>query len=496
MTIFLFTYPSALYTYALPRQIRGMTKDRQIRYDNLMRGTGCLPTGRTRGKPGRVCTGALLFLLAFLCGIFPSCERTLGWGMLLWSAEDPDIPSGTILPVYIRSNIDHAWVAGIPEAYLSTRRDGLDKFEIPLPLLELVGSRRAALNRAEEFKEYALSYAETLQDGLPIREETDNGSRRVYRLRAGEIIKILSKNQGTPAINTTGDPLPGDWYKVLTRDGNIGYCFSYRLRIFEHSGGPLNAERGEAENTEDPDLEFALSRNWYPESYGIMAASGKIDIEELSEKWQFLPGQDSGLARIHTAGLDRTFPYTGIRRDGSRAWHFEGAPLQMALRSESLLAVQYSDEGGAMRTLLFVTLPSSPENIIVQETERRNALYQNLVAQGPGFTSSNYGTLSFAANGRFVWDENSLLIPQIIPPSTLNSGNVEMRLFLGPSLEALYSGAFTLRFDSAETAGFPVHFLYTLDSQGLRLEYVNRENLDGSTVARRSSSPVIIYFYK
>ncbi|MDR0452352.1 MAG: SH3 domain-containing protein, partial [Treponema sp.] len=402
----------------------------------------------------------------------------------------------TILPVYIRSNIDNVWVAGIPEAYRATRRDGLDKFEIPLPLLEFAGNRSAALRRAGEFGEYALSYAETLQDGLPIREETDNGSRRVYRLRAGEIVKILAKSQGSPAISTTGDPLPGDWYKVLARDGSTGYCFSYRLRIFEHAGGPLSAGSAETENAEDPDLEFVLSRDWYPESYGIMAASGKIDIEELGRKWQFLPGQESGLARIHTAGLDRTFSYTSIRRDGSRTWHFEGAPLQMTLRSESLLAVQYSGDGGALRTLLFVTLPSSPENIIVQETERRNALYQNLVAQGPRFTSSNYGTLSFTANGRFIWEGNSLLIPQIIPPGTLDSGGVEMRLFLGPSLEALYGGALTLRFDGGGAGGFPVHFLYTLDSQGLRLEYAGRESIDGITVARRSSSPMIIYFYK
>jgi hypothetical protein len=438
----------------------------------------------------------LLLLLAFLCGMLLSCERTLGWGMLLWSTEDPDIPSGTVLPVYIRSNIDHVWVAGIPDVYRVTKRDGLDKFEIPLSQLELVGSKGAALKRAGEFAEYALLYAETLQDGLPIRESTDNNSRRVYRLRGGEIIKILSKSEGAPAISTTGDPLPGDWYRVLTKDGNTGYCFSYRLRLFEHRGGPFYVERTETEDEEDPDLEFVLSKNWYPESYGTMVASGKIDIEELGKKWQFFPGQDSGLARIHAAGLDRTFPYTNIKRDGRRSWHFEGAPLQMTLRGESLLAVQYSDDGGAMRTLLFVTLPTSPEDLIVQETERRNTLYQNIFTQGPYFTSSNYGTLSFTADGRFIWNGNSLLVPQIIPPATPDSGAVEMRLFLGPSLEGLYNGAFTLRFDGAEAAGFPVHFLYTLDSQGLRLEHISGENIDETTVTRRAASPTIIYFFK
>ncbi|MDR0710497.1 MAG: SH3 domain-containing protein, partial [Spirochaetaceae bacterium] len=435
-------------------------------------------------------------LLAFLCGMLLSCERTLGWGMLLWSTEDPDIPSGTVLPVYIRSNIDLVWVAGIPDVYRATKRDGLDKFEIPLPQLELVGGKGAALKRAGEFAEYALLYAETLQDGLPIRESTDNNSRRVYRLRGGEIIKILSKSEGVPAISTTGDPLPGDWYQVLTKDGNTGYCFSYRLRLFEHRGGPFYVERTETENTEDPDLEFVLSQNWYPESYGTMVASGKIDIEELGKKWQFFPGQDSGLARIHAAGLDRTFPYTNIKRDGRRSWHFEGASLQMILRGESLLAVQYSDDGGAMRTLLFVTLPASLEDLIVQETERRNTLYQNLFTQGPYFTSSNYGAISFTANGRFIWNGNSLLVPQIIPPATPDSGAVEMRLFLGPSLEGLYNGAFTLRFDGAEAAGFPVHFLYTLDSQGLRLEHISEENIDETTVTRRAASPTIIYFFK
>jgi hypothetical protein len=456
----------------------------------------CMPAVGVFKKNRRVYAGALFFLAAFFCGIFLSCERTLGWGMLLWSTENPDIPSGTVLPVYIRSNIDQVWVAGIPKVYQSAGFDGPDKFEIPLLHLELVGGKSAALKRAEKFREYALLYAETLQDGLPVREEPNNSSRRVYRLRTGEIVKVLAKSEGEPAISTTGDPLPGDWYHVLTRDGNTGYCFSYRLRLFEHRGGPLNIKQTETEEAEDGDLQIVLSQNWYPESYGTIAASGKIDIEELDKKWQFLPGQDSGLARIHVAELDRTFPYTSIKREGSRSWRFEGAPLQMTLRAESLLAVQYSDDGGAMRTLLFVTLPASPEDLVAQETERRNVLYQNIVRQGPRFTSNNYGILSFAANGRFVWNGNSLLVPHIIPPETSESGVVEMRLFLGPSLEDRYNGAFTLRFDSADAAGFPVHFLYTLDSQGLRLEYVGQENLEGTTVNRRAASPTIIYFFK
>jgi hypothetical protein len=90
-----------------------------------------------------------------------------------------------------------------------------------------------------------------------------------------------------------------------------------------------------------------------------------------------------------------------------------------------------------------------------------------------------------------------LLISYIILPATLDSGAVEMGLFLGPSLENLYTGAFTLHFDQAGTDSFPVSFLYMLDLQGVLLEYVSdEENIDGITAIRRSASPVIIYFYR
>jgi hypothetical protein len=38
--------------------------------------------------------------------------------------------------------------------------------------------------------------------------------------------------------------------------------------------------------------------------------------------------------------------------------------------------------------------------------------------------------------------------------------------------------------------------MYSLDSQGFRIEYVPQTSLDGITVARRASSPLVIYFYR
>jgi hypothetical protein len=417
--------------------------------------------------------------------------------------EDPSIPSGTVLPVYIRSNINQVWVAGIPQVYRRPE-DPVDKLEIPLALLELAGSKGAAQKRAEAFAPFALIYAETLQDGLPIRESPDNSARRVYRLKIGEIIKILTPAQGNPAISTTGEPLPGEWYQVLTEDGNTGYCFSYRLRIFEHTGGPLALTQTAPEEAEDPELDRLLARTWSPEWYGAMINSGRIDLEDLSRQWRFFPGQDGGMARIYLPNLDRTFSYTGIRSTGNRSWRFEGAPLQMSLRSDTVLEVQYTENGSALRTLLFTALPVEVEDIIAQETVRRDELFRVIYAQGPVFNSTNYGTLSFSEDSRFTWTGYDRLIPRVIPPAALESGAVSMGLFLEPSLNNRYDGAFSLVFDRIETAdssssgasNMAVHFMYTLDTQGLRIEYVPESSLNGLTVTRRAASPMIIYFFK
>jgi hypothetical protein len=423
-----------------------------------------------------------------------SCAR-LGWGVLLWSSEDPPIPSGTILPVYIRSNIDQVWVVGIPEMYRDGKK-GMDKMEIPLSQFELAGSKAKARKRVEEFSPFTLSYAETLQDGLPIRENPDNNAQRVYRLRTGEIIKILADAEGTPAISASGDPLPGSWYQVLTKDGSTGYCFSYRLKIFEHHGGPLDVVQTTPEEIADPDLENLLMKTWSPESYGAMVNSERLDLEDLSRHWRFDPGQDTGIARIYLPTVDQTFSYTAIRSAGSRAWRFEGSSLQMNLRSDTTLAVQYTGSGGGQRTLLFMALPIEVDDLIFQETARRENRFLNIYRQGPAFTSTNYGTISFTGTGDFTWTGFTLLVPQVIPLDVSETGTLDMDLFLSSALQDHYNGAFTLRFNRPGAPPAAVRFMYTLDSQGFRLEYVPGSDMENLIVSRRAPSPMVLYFFR
>jgi hypothetical protein len=277
----------------------------------------------------------------------------------------------------------------------------------------------------------------------------------------------------------------------------VGYCFSYRLRLFEHTGGPLAlAPDAPAAPQEDPELEQLLSRSWHADWYGDMISSRRIDLEDLRKRWRFAPGADTGIAHLYLPTVDLSFSYTGIQTIGARAWRFEGAPLQMRLQSDTTLTVQYTENGGALRSAIFVALPMDLEDLISQETERRLALFRNLYAQGPSFQSANYGVLSFTENGRFVWTGNNILIPQIIPATALGSGSVDMGLFLDSGLEERYTGAFVLRFDGIAGVGAELHFMYTVEDQGIRIEYVPADNIGGVTVMRRAATPTILYFFK
>ena len=452
------------------------------------------------GAPWRA--GKLLGLfLVLVCVVLSACTSKLGWGVLLWSTDDPPIPSGTVLPVYIRSNINKVWVVGIPDG-LWNSKEGINKMEIPLSRLELAGSMKKAHKRADDFARYALTYAENIQDGLPIRDNPDNSARRVYRLRYGEIVKVLSLAQGNPAISASGEPLPGDWYKVLTEDGSIGYCFSYRLKLFEHTSGTLassvpNIYESGSGSEPDPDLDMLISKKWSPESYSAMVDYKRINLDDLSRHWRFDPGQETGIARIFVYGLDQSMSYTAIRPDGERAWRFEGTNLRMQLRTETTLAVQFSESSsGSMKTLLFVALPIAVDDLIIQETARRDRLYNAIFSQGPVFTSNNYGTIVFREGKAFSWKGFDLLVPQFIPDTADGNGTVTMDLFLDSSLEDRYNGAFTLHF-TKESGGTEaaLRCMYALDNQGFRIEIAPESTIEDMIITRRASSPMVLYFF-
>jgi len=437
----------------------------------------------------------ILFLLI-------SCERKLGWGVLLWANEKADIPSGTVLPVYIKSNIEKKWVAGIPDEYQNKDRQGKvkeKKIEIPLAELELTGSRGAAKKRAKEFGDYALTYAETMQNGLPVRESPDNSSPRVYRLRLGEVIKIMEAAEGTPAISAKGDPLPGKWYKVLTRDGTRGYCFSYRLSLFEHTSGSLRGNPVGPDRTEDLALESIRTKTWSPSIYNDMLNERMFNIEALSMHWGFSIGEDTGIANIYTKDIDKSFHYNSIRKAKDKAWRFEGTSLTMRQLNNDLISLQFIDDDGESKVLHFAALPISVDDLILQEKNRREELFNRIYKAGPEFSSITFGTLVFTENAGFLWEDFELLVPDYIPAAALGRGKAEIRYNISGNLREKFDAALSLSFVCIGGPDRLVTFLCKTgadeDPGQLTFEYAGSANIQDGIVVKEAAEPLIINFY-
>jgi len=166
----------------------------------------------------------------------------------------------------------------------------------------------------------------------------------------------------------------------------------------------------------------------------------------------------------------------------------------MSLRSNTSLSVQFTDNSGQRRNLVFSALSSKVDDLIIQENARRETLFMKIYNQGPVFSSNNYGTITLLKTGDFTWTGYDLLVPQIIPQETKGGGRISMDLYIPSSYEEKYSGAFTLRFTDTRQNN-TIYFLYALDNQGLRLEVVPDYGIENTTVMRRASSPVVLYFF-
>ena len=167
-----------------------------------------------------------VFVTVLLCAIFSfsSCSRLMGYSVVLWSLPEQNLTDGMIVPVYIKSNITHTYVIGIPETD--------QKCEVPLWQISEPASKKDVKELAEKYIDYQRKYAKVKLDGLPIRYEPVNTARQVYRLREGEVLKVLYKGQGS-AVMSGKTALEGDWLRVLTNDGTAGWCFSYNLNVFD-----------------------------------------------------------------------------------------------------------------------------------------------------------------------------------------------------------------------------------------------------------------------
>ncbi len=424
--------------------------------------------------------------LAFLLVIFTGCkDKIMGYSVLLWNVPEYSLQSGQIVPVYIRSNISHVYVIGL--------QDGT-KGEIPLWQLTDPVKRRKIGDYVKKYAEYSTTYASVKLDGLPCRAEPVNTAKQVYRLRKGEVIKILYKGKGQ-AVMAGKNALEGDWFRILTSNGTFGWCFSYNLNLYETDaqGKQIGEQVIEEEQKNDDIFDYMASNTWYPESFKNMIDSGNIDISRIHPSYNFRLDTENNKVYLNTYEIHQNWTYTGYTKTDDNRYELNDIPIQLIYKNQRFVVVRYTGESGKPEELNFVLLSQDLTEVINAEKDRRSYAYLQVWTHGPVYKSSNYGTITLNEDGSFKWTNFKLLVPSIIDGGTKNYGTVGVKYAVSKSLAANYDGVITFKFEGMSKE---VNFLYKVEDGNLRLEDATAARFNGNLCVQRGPSPLILFFRK
>src|SRR5574344_2121800 len=89
-------------------------------------------------------------LIVLTCFFICSCTGIKGYSVVMWNIPEHNLADGTIVPVYIKSNVSHVYVVRLP--------DSKEKVELPLWQLSEPQSRGKAKKLAQKYKAYKQVY--------------------------------------------------------------------------------------------------------------------------------------------------------------------------------------------------------------------------------------------------------------------------------------------------------------------------------------------------
>jgi len=421
-----------------------------------------------------------------------SCSGIIGYSVVLWNIGEQKITDGTIVPVYLKSNISHVYVITTP--------DSEEKIEVPLWKLSEPTSKGKAKKLAKRYRDYEHQYAKCKLDGLPIRAEPNNVARQIYRLRKGEVIRALEKGDGSAPTNGV-KKLEGEWLHVLTSNGVWGWCFSLNLELFAmKDDGSFNAGTDDAVVSKVDDLlQGVLKEKWYPEYYETMHKKGRVDLNYVKQSYGFEVNTENSTVRLDLPGTSVSYKYSDLKRVGNGIYDFKDTPIHMSIKDANTINVRYNDESGITKSQNMLSSQLvDPSSLIAGEKTRRSSAYSSLRSSGPDYSSSSYGMISFSSDNNFSWTGYSILVPSVIPEDAGTTGKVSFSYFLPSNLKGEWNGVVTLTFSK----GGEVNLLYKLDGTGLRLSPArvvtveNPSNGFKECSVSKSSGSLEMFFHK
>ncbi len=440
-------------------------------------------TRRTLRAGIAACLLCLLALLLLSCG-----PHTVGYGVILWGDASGQGATGAVVGILKKSDTDNTVIMAIP---------GESK-----PREYPTGRVRVFPVKAEALQ-YAASYAASLTTWavsqkldpppLPVRDQPRQEGRPVYKLKPGQLVKVVSRS----ANRETVKPYEDYWYEVVTEDGYSGFCFGHYLKVFQTTGDP-SAEASRI-RSQDETLDRILGGTWRPDWFLDSIGTGSIDLSRFREDVGLFPMPADKLFRLTTPQYSVDFRYDRIDRAAQDTYVAVGTSLRITVLSDTRISVTYrykDQEIGASYSIV----TDDVAEVISREQKRRQDIFDGLRAKGPALVSSAYGRIRLEEGMRFSWQGFQRLVPAVIPGRAAGKGRVDFAYHAARDLAAEFDGVITFLFDDASAAGEPAagapsaSFLYKSVPGGVRFTSLGKEAFSDPAAIRPGLSPVVIYF--
>ncbi len=409
--------------------------------------------------------------------LFSSCHRYLGYGLLYWSDDEAAVPTGTPLRVITQSDINDIYLASLPETE--------EKREFALWQVGLFDTEAERDEALADFEPYVSAYAQC-QQNLPLRERPDASSENIYKLREGQVLKVIDREEEEVQIGS----MTGHWYRLLTEDGVQGYTFDYYLTVYNEKDG--EREVLNARQEEDIFLENVVDTNWRPEYFYDMKNENRIDMRSFREDYRLYINGKEKTIYLKTAEREMTANYEKISNTAYKKYAFLGTTFRIEIYSEYLLSIQYNYEDREYKEA-FVRLTTPVSDLISQAQDQRDEQLFSFIDNGPVYSSQIYGDLEFQEGGRFTWTKKSALISrQVVSSAAGDNGRISFNLFPDKSLKGKYDGGMTLIFSNGER----LHLLFTLKGRDIQLLQIPDRYVDGQSVVTADDfyDPISMFF--
>ncbi len=418
---------------------------------------------------------ALVFQVFISCGV-----KYVGYGVVLWDGGKLNVKTGDLLKIIQKSKKRNTYLVEMP---------GGEKEEIPAGYIEYFNTEEDAQKFLNSYSSRLYRYGFAEVRGLPIREKASTASRIIYRLRKGQVVKIISRSE----TEETVESYKAYWYTVLTSDGYRGYCFGYFLRIFDTKGNPVVKVKELMK--EDPVLTSFLNTTWRPEYFLSMIRDGRIDLDKFRTDIGLFPDPDNKTITLVTDKYRLDFEYSGVERIGNNRYYFKGTDLRVIVYSKKRVTISYKVNNKNV-SAGYVVIDRDINDIIAEETARRDALFNDFVKNGNRLVSKFYGIITLNNDKSFTWIGNEKLIGSIIPRYVTNGGIVEFKYYVEGRLKGLYNGVISLKFNRKGGSDKPVeiNFLFKFLSNGVRFTYTDRDAIKNLEVRTISIPPLNIFF--